>query len=337
MINLLIADDSDVVKKILKAEIEKTDSNIKVLDFAKNGIEAYDKTISLNPDVVIMDIRMPYLNGLEATKKIINDQMTPVIIFSASSHEDNNILEIIKYPNVIFVEKPKGFNYGDVAKELILKINDLFKQNEKVLKKKEIREPKDIIFIPKVICIGASTGGTDAIPELLKNIDDSITTPIIIIQHITEGFSTKFGDWLRNFTSRKVKIVSKKELIENNCVYIPDNNAHLLASPDGYIYPSYSKLHPTFCPSVDVTFNSFADAYSNKTMAILLTGMGKDGAEGMLKIYSLGGYTIAQDKDSCVVFGMPKSAIEKNAVRKVLPLDSIHQIILEAFSKGLKI
>ena len=336
MINLLIADDSDVVKKILKNELEKNDPNIKILDFAKNGIEAYDKTISLNPDIVIMDIRMPYLNGLEATKKIVTEQMIPVIIFSASSKEDTNILEITKYHNVIFIEKPKGFNYNEVSQELIIKINELFKNKEVLSEDRKNLIKKDKVFKPDIICIGASTGGTDVISEILKNLDSKVKTPIAIIQHITEGFNTKFADWLKNFTEREIKIISKKQELEPNCVYIPDNNAHLLFSPDKKVYTSYAKLHPTFCPSVDVTFKSLAEAFSTKAMAIILTGMGKDGAEGMLKVLNSGGYTIAQNKESCVVFGMPKAALEKNAVKKILSIQAIPEFILEACTIGIK-
>jgi len=336
VINLLIADDSDVIKKLLKNEIEKKDSNIKILEFAKNGIEAYDKSISLDPDVIIMDIRMPYLNGIEATKKIIKEQKIPVIIFSASNKDDNDIMDILKNPNVFFLEKPKGFSYENISKELVHKINQIFKP--KVNSFKNIKEIKKTapIFKPSIICIGASTGGPDTILSILKNLDKKITTPILIIQHITEGFNTKFANWLKASTDREIRIVSGKEEIKENCIYIPENNAHLLVTPDKKIYGSYEKLHPTFCPSVDVTFNSVAETYNEKTMGILLTGMGRDGAEGMLKIFNSGGYTVAQNEESCVVFGMPKSAIEKNAVRKVISDIEIPNLILEAFISGLK-
>lgn len=336
MINLLIADDSDVVKKILKNELEKFDSGIKVIDFAKNGIEAYEKTISLNPDIVLMDIRMPYLNGLDATKKIIHDQQTPVIIFSATSKNDEMVLEATKQPNVVFVEKPKGFSYTEVSKEIIEKVKMLFKTRDENISIRRAIIKKDKLFKPSIICIGASTGGADAISELLSGLKKDVTPPILIIQHITEGFNVKFAEWLGNFTNKKIKVISKKEDIESDTIYIPDNNAHLLVTPDKKIYSSYSKLHPTFCPSVDVTFNSVSDSYNDKTLAILLTGMGRDGAEGMLKIHNSGGYTIAQDKESCVVFGMPKAALERNAVKKILPLKEIASFVTEICINGIK-
>lgn len=336
MINLLIADDSDVVKKILKNELEKFDSGIKIIDFAKNGIEAYEKTISLNPDIVLMDIRMPYLNGIDATKKIINDQQTPVIIFSATSKNDEMVLEATKQPNVVFVEKPKGFSYTEVSKEIIEKVKMLFKTRDENVSIRRAIIKKDRLFKPNIICIGASTGGADAISELLSGLKEDVTPPILIIQHITEGFNVKFAEWLGNFTNKKIKVISKKEDIERDTIYIPDNNAHLLVTPDKKIYSSYAKLHPTFCPSVDVTFNSVSDSYNDKTLAILLTGMGRDGAEGMLKIHNSGGYTIAQDKESCVVFGMPKAALERNAVKKILPLKEIASFVTEICINGIK-
>ncbi|MFN8672015.1 MAG: chemotaxis protein CheB [Candidatus Sericytochromatia bacterium] len=334
MINLLIADDSDVIKKILKNEIEKEASDIKVLDFAKNGIEAYDKTFSLKPDIVIMDIKMPYLSGIDATKKIIKEQLTPVIIFSSLNKNDSELIELLKYPNVSFLEKPKGFNYSESIKELISKIKSVFKPKTSIsIKNKLIREN---IFKPSIICIGASTGGTDIIASILKELDNSVKVPILIIQHITEGFNIKFANWLKEYTTKEIKVVSLKEDIEENCIYIPDNNSHLLISPDKKIYSSKEKLHQTFCPSVDVTFNSVSEVFREKTMGIILTGMGKDGAEGIYKIFNYGGYTIAQNEESCIVFGMPKAAIEKNAVKKIINYKEIPSIILEACLNGLK-
>lgn len=336
MINLLIADDSDVVKKLLKNELEKFNSEIKIIDFAKNGIEAYEKTVSLNPDIVIMDIRMPYLNGLEATKKIVNEQQTPVIIFSATSKNDELVLEATQQPNVLFIEKPKGFNYTEASKEIFEKVKILFKPRDEnsTIRKSVVK--KDKLFKPSIICIGASTGGADVISEILSGLKEDVTAPILIIQHITEGFNIKFGEWLSNFTTKKIKIISRKEDIEENTIYIPDNNAHLLVTPDKKIYASYAKLHPTFCPSVDVTFKSVSEAYNDKVLGIILTGMGRDGAEGMLKIHNSGGYTIAQDKDSCVVFGMPKAALERNAVKKILPHKEMAEFITKISIDGIK-
>ncbi len=318
---ILVADDSNVIKKLILLEISKS-SDCEVIDTACDGLEAYKKTLFSRPDIVVMDLNMPVLDGIEAIKMIMANCPTPVIVLT--SIEDQEISEkAIKTGAVSVIKKPKGFDYKNIIERLIKDILVFGKKNQNI---KMINNNSNFFmdkFVPEIICVGASTGGPNALAKFLSGLTTPVNIPIIIIQHITEDYGRALAKWLSPYTKMEVKVPQNYEKIKNGVIYLPDNGSHLLVTRDKKLLNSKSKLHPFICPSIDVTFESVVNIYKTGIIGIILTGMGKDGAEGMEKIYLSNGYTIVQDKQDCVVFGMPKASIDKQVVRKVLHIDDI--------------
>ncbi len=342
MIKVLLVDDSNVIKKIIKDAIQK-DTNIQIVETASNGVEACEKSFMLKPDIIIMDIKMPFRDGFEAAEIIMSRHPVPIIIIT-SMDQDQLILDKLNRLGIVaIIKKPKGFDYQETIKKVIFEIKKhttiyakINQKNISSLAENTSNQDSLIInkkerFIPKIICIGSSTGGPDALAKLLLGIKIKLEIPIIIIQHITAGFNNDLVKWLNPLTLMNVKIAENGEKLSAGFIYIPSDNSHLLVKNDGTCYNSCEKLDPFVCPSIDVTFKSVAKIFKQNTLGIILTGMGKDGAEGMLDIHRAGGYTIAQDKESSIIFGMPKASISKNVVNCILNINKIGEYISEIY------
>lgn len=332
MIKVVIADDSNVIKKIIKELIE-TDKDIKVIDFASNGLEVYEKFCKLKPDIIITDLKMPVYDGVYAIKEIREKSSVPIIVISAVENVLELKTELRNYgANAVF-KKPKGFNYIDIKNNLINEIkkySSLFKNDDA----KKIKENLPKKFKAEILCIGSSTGGPNALVTLFKNIKIPLDIPVILIQHISSGFNSSMVKWIQAVTEMKVKIAEDYEKPQKNIIYIPDENHNLILNNKGNFINAPGDLHPFICPCIDITFKSIVNIYKGNTMGVILTGMGKDGAEGIEHIYKAGGYTIAQNEKSSIVFGMPKAAILKNAVTKVLDINDIGNHITDVIRNG---
>lgn len=333
MKKIIIADDSKVIKKLVSASLPK--DNFNVIETAENGMEAFQKTMALRPDAVIMDLNMPICNGLESTELIMKNCPTPVIVLT-SSEEKENFQKVLKAGALSVISKPKGFDYKKVVSDLVRDLTnysnnrsdkkDIFVINNKKFSLDE--------FKPEILCIGASTGGPNAIINVLKKLG-KVNIPIVIVQHITDGYGLELAKWVSNHTEMKVKVATTKpEAILAGTIYFPDNASQLLIKNNKTILSTKEKLHSFICPSIDVTFESAVSAYFSNVIGVLLTGMGKDGVSGMEKIYFYNGYTIAQSKEDCVVFGMPKAAIEKQVVRETLHIEEIGTHIRKLLDKN---
>lgn len=322
MKKIIIADDSNVIKKLVSASLPN--DTFRVIETANNGLEAFQKTIALRPDAVIMDLNMPICNGLESTELIMKNCPTPIIILT-SSEEQEILKRLLRAGALSVISKPKGFDYKKVISSLIRDLNG-FSNKKTDDKRFFIDNDKSFNlnkFKPEILCIGASTGGPNAIANVLKNLG-KVNIPIVIIQHITDGHGLELAKWVSTHTEMKVKVpTSKPEAIMAGTIYFPDNASHLIIKSNKTIMSTKEKLHSFICPSIDVTFESAVEAYFGNVIGVILTGMGKDGVKGLEKIYFYNGYTIAQSKEDCVVFGMPKSAIENQVVRKILHIDQI--------------
>jgi len=318
----VVVDDSNFMVTIL-SDILESDSRIEVIGKGSNGEEAIKLNDELNPDVILLDIEMPKMDGLEATKKIMSDNPTPIVILSAMGDKVANMaVKALDAGAVDFISKTYGSLSMDIRKKSDEILNKLVnaaestpKSLEKEEKKVETKEEKNLE--PKkqdyVITIASSTGGTRALDELLSVIPPNFPAPIIIVQHMPPKFTSHLARTLNTKYSIKVKEAEKHEVIKDNHVYIIPAGYHgVIKNWDKETFISLNKkpkLHGVR-PAADYLFKSASDVFGNKVIGIVLTGMGKDGAEGARIVKNNQGYVAVQDEKSCVVFGMPKSAIE---------------------------
>jgi two-component system chemotaxis response regulator CheB len=333
-IRVLVVDDSAVMRKLL-SDILNEAPDINVVGTARNGADALDKVPKLNPDVVTMDIEMPKMDGLTALQHIINEHSLPVIMVSAMDKRQADItIKALEFGAVDFISKTSGTLSLDIEKRkktLISKIKMAAKVKISKLKKIKPTPISCSSFVPKdndwLITIGASTGGPKAIPEILSRLPRNIPAAILIVQHMPEGFTKSFAERLNWYTSLDVKEAEEGDRIEIGNVLVAPGNHHMEIKGKS-IHLSNGPNVNNVRPSVDVLMKSASKYYGSKCMGVLLTGMGNDGGEGMKNIKLNGGKTVAQNEDTCVVFGMPKAAIDLRVVDEIAPLEQIAKVIM---------
>lgn len=325
-IKLLIVDDSAFMRRVITDIVADIDM-IEVVGIARNGKDALEIIPRLKPDVITLDIEMPILNGIETLKLIKERYDIPVIMLSSLTGTDITI-EALQIGAVDFIEKPKDLNsdLNSFKSEIELKIKSV------ACKDNSCREftKKDVKTIPttsinrdiEAVVIAASTGGPKALVYLISQLPRNINVPIFIVQHMPKGFTTSFASRLDN--ESKVKVVEAKDgmLIEKGVVYLAPGDYHMTLERNRIALNSLDKLHGVR-PAADYLFKSATELYGNKLLGIVLTGMGRDGSQGMVSIKNKGGYNIAQSEESCVVYGMPGSAVEKGVVDKIMDLEDI--------------
>jgi len=347
MVKVLIVDDSPVVRAVLKDWICQ-EKDLELAGEARDGLEAFEMTKSLKPELVLMDIMMPRMNGLDATEKIMAYCPTPVLIFSSvvNDREMNIVFEAISRGALDVLAKPVEMHdpKSQARQELVKKIKILSKvpvirhpmgrlktrRQEMASAGQAASELKTRPAEFAILGIGASTGGPKALSELLLPFPQNFPTPIVVVQHIADAFVEGLARWLASLTRLGVKVAKQGELLKPGTVYLAPSNQHMLVR-DSRIELSASGPVNNCRPAVDILFNSLAENYGARTVAVLLTGMGADGARGMKAIHEKGGRTVVQDEASSIIFGMPGSAIEMGAVDEVVPLEKIPAKIFEAF------
>ncbi len=335
-IRVLIVDDSIVFREAISRGIS-TSPNIEVVGKAVDPYDARDKLLELNPDVMICDVQMPKLNGVEFIKRLLPQYKIPIIVVSSISDVvfdamDAGAVDFLSKPDA---RTPNGFEI--FINELIIKIRGAVNVNlsanlGQIPKSGSNRGmEKSIDVRNKVIAIGASTGGTEAIYNLLKNLPKDIPG-IIIVQHIPPVFSKMFADRLNLQTHFTVKEAQTGDTIEPGKVLIAPGDKHmkLKKAADKYIVETIqgNKVNG-HCPSVDVLFESVAKVASKNAIGVILTGMGHDGAVGLMSMRRAGARTIGQDQKSSVVYGMPKVAFEIGAVEKQVAISNIPSVICD--------
>lgn len=341
-IKVIIADDSGVMRLLIQNIISE-DSEIMVLDTAVNGEEAYQKVKSLKPDILLLDLVMESYDGLYAVRQIMRKCPLPIIILSAlGNSEPKKVFEALDAGAYDFVNKPDGaFNskIRGVKKQLIHKIKLASESSVDLLKKKLNHNKNNFAHtFPKklpysIIVIGASTGGTTAIESILRYIPQNIPIPILIAQHIPKDFGFSFAKRLEENIGFQVRVAQNNELIKGGTIYIAPSHTNLQIYKDiisQKIYARYitDKFEAYNYPSIDALMLSVAEVYQSQAIGIILTGMGKDGTKGMQTIFQKGGFTIAQDEVSSIVFGMPKSAINQGIIKSILPLKEISHYVV---------
>lgn len=328
--NILVVDDSAFMRKIVTDLLEKM-PNIHVSNTARNGQQAL-KILSeqKQPDLVLLDVEMPILNGLETLKEIKRLYDMPVIMLSALSNKDVTI-EALTLGAADFVEKPTNIReiQEEWIREFYNKIKSIHMQKRRPSRKRVERvetaapsiKERSLPSRVQAVVIGASTGGPKALLKIMQALPASLSMPVFIVQHMPKGFTSSFAQRMNDESAVTVKEAQDGMLIEK-CVYLCPGDFHMTVKQGKIQLNQEMKIHGTR-PAVDYLFESAAQMYRRELVAVLLTGMGKDGTEGMREIQRLGGYTIAQDKETSVVFGMPRQAILSGVVNEVLSLDEI--------------
>jgi len=352
MIKILVVDDSPVARELL-ADWFAAEKDFKVAGLAKDGLEGFEMCKALAPDIVIMDIMMPKMNGLEATEKIMAFCPTPVLVFSSVLNDrgTNIVFEAISRGALDCLAKPEQLNDGakSVRSELVKKVRLLhgvpvirhplgrFKARREEAEAGRERAGKAPARPGQfaVLGIGASTGGPKALAEILRFFPGNFPAPILVVQHIADQFVEGLARWLSSLSKLKVKVASAGETIAPGTVYLAPSDKHMLVKNGKIEFGDQGPVN-NCRPAVDVLFNSLAREYGARAAAVLLTGMGADGARGMEAVHEKGGRTLVQDQKSSVVFGMPGSAIELGAVDEIAPLVKIPGKIFDLFGLNRK-
>jgi len=340
-IKVLIVDDSAMVRKILSEELSK-DKDIEVVGTAPDPFIARDKIVQLKPHVLLLDIEMPKMDGLTFLEKLMKSYPLPVIIISSLAKKGGvTALKAIELGAVEVLSKPgSSYSVKDMSEQLIFKIKSA--ANIKLFKSIEANRKNNIVVAKtrnkamikttsKIVAIGASTGGTEAIKEVLIRLPNEIP-PILIVQHMPQHFTKSFSERLNGLCDFEVKEAEDNDIVAPQKVLIAPGNKHMVLKRSGAKYYVEIKDGPLVFhqrPSVEVLFSSVAQYAGSNAIGVILTGMGKDGAKGLLDMKNSGAFTIGQDEKTCVVYGMPKEAFLLGAVMKVAPLDRISQIILD--------
>lgn len=339
-IKVLIVDDSAIVRKIFSQELAKHE-DIEVVGTAPDPYVARDKVVKLKPDVITLDIEMPRMDGLSFLRKLMKYHPVPTIIVSSLTPSNSEMaLEAMECGAVEVLAKPGGsYSVGDMSIQLVEKIRAAAQARVREMPTDPRPGASDMDrdysgalkrTTHKVIAMGASTGGTEALKAVLMQMPPS-SPGIVIVQHMPPKFTTAFANRLNTLCQIEVREAKNGDTVLPGLALIAPGNYHMLLKRIGGTYSVEIKDGPLVChqrPSVDVLFHSVARYAGTNAVGVILTGMGKDGAQGLLGMHQAGARTIAQDEASCVVFGMPKEAIRAGAVDQVAPLMEIPRAML---------
>lgn len=339
-IKVLIVDDSALVRKVLTKELSK-DPEIEVVGTAPDPYIGRDKIVFLSPDVLILDIEMPKMDGLTFLEKLMHYYPMPVIIVSSLAKEGCEVaLRALELGAVEVMAKPgAAYTVQDLSEQLIEKVKAAAEVKRFGRLLQANKSSKNVLTVTKsflkttnkIVAIGASTGGTEAIKEVLTGLPVEIP-PILVVQHMPEHFTRAFAERLNTLCKFEVKEAEDGELASPDKVLIAPGNSHMVLKRSGARYYVEIKNGPLVYhqrPSVEVLFTSVAQAAGPNAVGVIMTGMGKDGANGLLEMRNAGAFTIAQDEKSSVVYGMPKEAAAIGAAMKIVPLEKIAQMIIE--------
>lgn len=330
-VRVLIADDSAVVRQALKQMLE-SDGGVRVVGMAASGAEAVELTARLRPDLVTMDLMMPGMDGLEATARIMAHHPTPVLFFSSYFDRDGlhsrfdalaaGALDVLEKPTLLPDER-----WADHAGALVSKVKALARvpvvahiRGSHVVAAQRLRAPVSprLTGACDVVAIGVSSGGPRIVHEILSGLPPEFGLAVLVVQHMAEGFMPGLITWLQPRCPLPIKVADEGDAILPGRVLFAPDFAHLVVTPAERVHLSTVDPVNALRPSVDVAFASVATVYGARAAGIVLTGMGADGAAGLLAIREAGGLTMVQDEASCVVFGMPRAAIERGAAQRVL-------------------
>lgn len=338
MTRVLIVEDSPVEQALL-AHILTSDPSIEVAGVADDGQKALSAVERLSPDLVTMDIHMPNLNGFETTRRIMEVSPLPIVIVSGSTNvmDADKTFRAMEAGALALVRKPRGIGHPDHdgdARELIKTVKAM--SEVKVVKRwARARTP---LLQPNVtidrapaeiraVAIGASTGGPAVLQTIIAGLPADFPAPVLIVQHMSAGFMESFVAWISSSTRFPVKLGVHGEAIFPGTAYLAPDGFHMLAGKDGRIALARNGDESGLCPSVARLFRSVAEAFGQNAVGVLLTGMGRDGADELKLMRNMGAVTVVQDRESSVVFGMPGEALRLDAADYVLPPERIAALL----------
>ena len=343
MIRVLIVEDSPVVRDYLRYLLD-SDPDVQVAGTAQDGAEAVAFVDWQEVDVIMMDIHMPRMDGFEATRRIMETHPVPIVIVSASwdPSEVDKTFRAMEAGAVTALVKPVGIGHPQAEEEARKIIRTVKLMSEvKVVKRWPQRRaaapvPKPLSGVrsplsaqAEIVAIGASTGGPPALQTVLTGLGKGFPAPILIVQHIAPGFLPGMADWLGESTGTPTQIAARGERPIAGRAYLAPDGYHMGVDGGGRIALDASAPENGLRPAVSYLFRSVTDVFGPHAVGVLLTGMGKDGAEALKQMKDRGAVTIAQDRESCVIYGMPGEAVRLGAAAHVLPLDRIAPRLLE--------
>lgn len=340
MIRVLIVDDSAVVRKILTSDLSRY-KDIEIVGSAVDPYVARDKIVKLRPDVITLDLEMPRMDGLSFLARLMKYYPMPVVVLSSLTQKNSeSALKALELGAVEVLGKPgSAYSTQNISRLLVNAIRSaasarISKQSEKTHPVDKKAEVKNFSFqtTHKVIAIGASTGGTKAIEHVLTGMPAN-SPGTVIVQHMPENFTTAFAARLNDICQMEVREARDNDHVIPGLALIAPGNRHMLLNRSGGNYLVRVKDGPRVHyqrPSVDVLFRSVAKSAGRNAVGVLLTGMGADGAKGLLEMRKNGSHTLAQDEETCIVFGMPKEAIKLGAADQVVPLHNMSQAIINS-------
>lgn len=347
-IRTLIVDDSAFMRKSLQIMLE-SDPRIEIIDTARDGQQAIELIKKLRPDVVTLDIEMPKLDGLSALKIIMKDCPTAVIMVSSLTTEGaESTLKAMELGAVDFIPKELSYvnvNIIKIKEEIINKVVTIGRHARLKSRLSRISGAKpsqpaktfsqsNYKSIPRhiysAITIGISTGGPLSLQKFIPKLSEKINIPIFIVQHMPPRFTNSLAERLNGMSSLRVKEAEHGELVKGATVYIAPGGKHMIITPQNgssKIIITERPDNTLHRPSVDVMMDSVINVYGKNTLGVIMTGMGKDGFEAIKRLKSIGGYAVAQNEETCVVYGMPKAIVDNDLADTVVPLEKIHEVI----------
>jgi two-component system chemotaxis response regulator CheB len=326
---VLLVDDSALVRSILKERF-RDDAEISVVGEAVNGERAISEVRRLLPDLVIMDVNMPVLDGIEATERIMREYPVPIFIFSSEVDAglgyracQAGAVDVMRKPDIGRLNDDSFFRD---FRELLLSVRRDGGAHARMPPHQADDHPPGAGVV-RIVVMGASTGGPLAVRTILSALPGGTGVPLALVQHLEEGFEGGYVDWLGEATELDVKLVTGEVMMQPATVYVAPSGRHLLAKGLSLVLDDGPPVLNQR-PSVNRLFSTAADSHGNGVLGVLLTGMGTDGAEGCRDIVRRGGTTIVEDRSTAAIFGMPRAAIEMNAATQVAPLPEIAGAIL---------
>ncbi len=330
MIKVLVVDDSRFMRGVISKIIGK-DDELKVVGRAKNGKNAIEMNEKLDPDVITMDVEMPKMNGVESVKEIMKTNPTPIIMISSVTKRGaESTIESLRHGAVDFIEKSEGIEIWKESEEIVKKVKIASKA--KIEKGVPETTKKDLPKIKKVkrdiIVIGSSTGGPKALETILSSLPLVSEIKGIIVQHMPSGFTTRLAKRLDSVSEYNINEAENNDPLKSGSFLLAPGDYHLTVDKDHVELNQDPKIN-NVRPSVDPTMATASKEYKNRLLGVILTGMGKDGLMGSKEVIRNNGKIIAQNEESCQVYGMPKRVIESGNVNSVEPLDKIPKEILK--------